>query len=312
MTKPLDLLERSYRSFINLEAPRDFFIGMADYLDYLRSIPEFKTILLILLEQCQHAEDEVEKLRPTAITGLENLKTEIRVYVTSQKKQDLPTLKALSAFDAIISGANFPKKNSVPTLIEKLKDALRPLSHKESDKEFVSRFQAVLDYNDSNLGREVFPLRVVETYLEAKAEFEKKYAIELWGSMDWIYQQYEIIKQGENRQKELFQSLKTQWNQKTARELQCSDFLWQEWKSIQENPRSYAQFFDPKKVKPSLTRFQNHLLKEVASYPKKTKKKIQGRGSNEKEWYEKPAGILLLAVIGGIIVTGVVFWLGWK
>jgi hypothetical protein len=33
---------------------------------------------------------------------------------------------------------------------------------------------------------------------------------------------------------------------------------------------------------------------------------------NNKEWYEKPIGIVLLAVTGGIVVAGIIFWLGWN
>ncbi len=34
--------------------------------------------------------------------------------------------------------------------------------------------------------------------------------------------------------------------------------------------------------------------------------------NNEKKWYEKPIGIIILMVLGGIILGGILYSLGWN
>lgn len=43
----------------------------------------------------------------------------------------------------------------------------------------------------------------------------------------------------------------------------------------------------------------------------KNTKIIQGDLAS-KQWYEKPLGILILAIVAGLIIAGLVFWLGWN
>lgn len=38
----------------------------------------------------------------------------------------------------------------------------------------------------------------------------------------------------------------------------------------------------------------------------------QVSSSHQKKWFEKPIGITVLTVIGGVIVSGIVYWLGWS
>ncbi len=51
-------------------------------------------------------------------------------------------------------------------------------------------------------------------------------------------------------------------------------------------------------------------VKNSSDSSKKTKI-IQGDSTSMK-WYEKPLGILILAIVGGVIVGGLLFWFGWS
>jgi len=56
----LDILERYYNAFINLENPRNFFIGMADYLEFADSIPEFDHITKNIFAEKKALEEKLE------------------------------------------------------------------------------------------------------------------------------------------------------------------------------------------------------------------------------------------------------------
>lgn len=51
----------------------------------------------------------------------------------------------------------------------------------------------------------------------------------------------------------------------------------------------------------------------AGDYASQKGKIIQSRKTNNKKaWYEKPIGIVILMIIGGLIITGIAYWLGWN
>lgn len=54
----LQLLDRYFNSFIYVESPREFFIGLAEYLEYADSVPEFDKITTDLYNKRLPLENE--------------------------------------------------------------------------------------------------------------------------------------------------------------------------------------------------------------------------------------------------------------
>ena len=137
----LDILERYYNAFINLDNPRDFFIGMAEYLEFLDSVPEFDRITADIVAQRKSLEDKLETLKKVALEKLTEVHDELFAYV-SEHKIESEEIKRLfeQEYDGWISG-KIAGSNSLPdALHDALGDVIILLYRMPEHKDFVSKY----------------------------------------------------------------------------------------------------------------------------------------------------------------------------
>lgn len=84
----LDIFERYYNAFINLDNPRDFFIGMADYLEFLDSVPEFDRITADIVAQRKPLDEKLGGLKKIALEKIAVVRDELLAYISKHKIDD--------------------------------------------------------------------------------------------------------------------------------------------------------------------------------------------------------------------------------
>lgn len=77
----LDILERYYNTFINLEDPRDFFIELADYIELIDSVPEFEAVTKDILAQKKPLEERLAALEKVCLERIAKIHDELLAYV---------------------------------------------------------------------------------------------------------------------------------------------------------------------------------------------------------------------------------------
>src|SRR3989344_2083270 len=100
----MDILERYYNAFINLENPRDFFIGMADYLEFLDSVPEFDRITADIVAQRKPLEEKLEAFKKVALEKIAEVHDQLQAYVSEHKIEDQGVQRAFSDYDGWLNG----------------------------------------------------------------------------------------------------------------------------------------------------------------------------------------------------------------
>jgi hypothetical protein len=58
--------------------------------------------------------------------------------------------------------------------------------------------------------------------------------------------------------------------------------------------------------------FTSEILKQANSSPTANASSQKSNSSDDRAWYEKPFGLILIAVVAGLIVAGTAFYLGWQ
>lgn len=100
----LDILERYYNAFINLENPKDFFIGLGDYLEFADSVTEFDRITGEILAQRKSFEEKLEVFKAKALEKISAIKKELFEYVSREKIQSETIGRAFKDYEDWLSG----------------------------------------------------------------------------------------------------------------------------------------------------------------------------------------------------------------
>lgn len=76
----VQVLERYYNSFIDLTDSKGFFLGIADYFDYLQTVPEFDQIGREIRLQEKSAHHKLQELHDIALTKVKAIHDEFWAY----------------------------------------------------------------------------------------------------------------------------------------------------------------------------------------------------------------------------------------
>lgn len=134
--EPLQILERYFNTFIGLDDPKDFFIGMTDYLNYGDVLPEFDLITTQISGMPRELTSRYEAQQKTALEKVATAHKEITAYV-AKKKIEHPGIKnALKEYGDFVEKRAFSSSPLSYTLHDELHDALEILYALPEHKEF--------------------------------------------------------------------------------------------------------------------------------------------------------------------------------
>lgn len=260
MTNPTELLERFYNSFIGLDNPKNFFVGLSDYIDFIKDTPEFDQILTGLLDQMKIIELRLNKQGLVASKKLSEIHQELFDYISQNKINNDTINEALGSYGSWIEGKTMGISKP-EGLYQELSDIIHWLYEKPEHREFASHFM-VFNERKSAIRYFLYPEEYKE-YYENLQEAKARCNSELWGQIYDVMRHYQIIKTGREKGKELVKLAIEDKDFKATYELISShSLLLGEWTSIEEGKYGKLTFFKVDKFKPIIIRFQNYLLKE--------------------------------------------------
>jgi hypothetical protein len=195
------LLDRYYQAFISLDHPLDFFIGLADYIDYADSVPEFDRLTTEISKQGQPLLEKVNELEAKSVVGLDKAKIEIEAYVAAHKIEDERIKKEFAEYESFREGKSTSSSGMPNALHHHLYPILEIMRDMPEHREFFSKYVTYFD-KDNMIIRNYLDLPELNQYNEARTAIETGRKTTLWGELNEIAQLYQIIKRGpELRQK---------------------------------------------------------------------------------------------------------------
>jgi len=299
MSRELELLDRLYNSFIDFAEPKDFFNGLCDYMEYLESVPAFKSIFDELLNKFKIIEDNLQKLDLACVKQMKEVHKELSDYVSKNKIESVGINEALRDFNGHLDGTIVGSRSLGEALHDQLSDIIRFLYEKPEHKEFASKY--ISFWRDGvNIEHWLMP-KGVKQYFDFLTEGRELYKTELWGKMNDIFRYYKIIKHGRERRKELVKSAVEDRDMKATYELTMShDILYGEWKMVEEGKSNRKPiFYNVENIKPTMVRFQMYILLKLNEKEKELKAGIKHKNNQQIEKItiiELKSGKYLLAV----------------
>lgn len=264
MSRDIELLDKFYSSFITSDNPKDFFNGMADYAEFIDSIPEFEKISTELLNQRNPFVERRIQTDKTAVEKMKEVHVELVAYITKNNIDRAGIKQALREYDAWLNGEATGGQDLCDNLHDLLCDIIRYLyeSGTPEYKEFACRY--IIFWKDkTSIKHWLYPQEIAD-YFDAVKDLDEKRETELWGLVGQVSRLYQIIKKGRDRRKELVKSSIENKSGKAIYELVFNhDILLGEWIQIEEGKFGDIVFFDIKKIRPIITRLQNYILKEL-------------------------------------------------
>lgn len=262
----LDILERYYNAFINLDNSRDFFIGMADYLEFLDSVPEFDRITADIVAQRKPLEEKLEALKKTALEKLAKVHDELLAYISKHEIEN-EEIKRLfeQEYDGWISGKIAGSSSLPVALHDALGDIIILLYRIPEHKDFASKYMEFSE-RDPNAIRHYLSIQECTDFNELEQEIKRKRETELWGILEHISWLYETVKRGREKHKALVEEHKKTRSSRASFDILNYSVLVGEWVKIEEEKQygipNHARpvFFDVKKVRPWLVRLHNHIV----------------------------------------------------
>lgn len=282
----IQLLERWFRAFIDLDTPREFFQGMADYLEFADSIPEFDKITAEIVAQRKPFEIKAAELERLALSRIKLVLTEIKKYVEDNRIENQVIQGALNDCDGWLNG-RIAGDNSLPIALHiELEDAVKALYEIPEHKDFATKY---IEFTRSKaVSRYVFVKELIE-FNEFEQEIERKTKSEMWGQLLQIARLYDAVKKGRERHKDLVKEYeKTKSSRASFDILNYSVFVG-EWALIEEE-RSTSRisreptFFNVKKVRPWLIRLHNFIVTKATLLNKKDIQKPTPEMPSDMVW----------------------------
>ncbi|MGC9602212.1 MAG: hypothetical protein ABSE76_00495 [Minisyncoccia bacterium] len=262
--EPLQILERYFNSFIGSEDPKQFFMGLKDYLDYGDAVPEFDLITTQVSAMPKELMERYEKQHNEALSKIKEAHKKIAKYVAKNKVEIPVVLNALKQYDSFEQKRSTSSWPLAYTLHDELHDAIEFLYRTPEHKEFAEKFIEFSDPTKAH-ARHYLPIKELDDFLETKKEFERQYENELWGAQQHLYELCKIVREGHAMGKEVIA--------RAQRKEPGAVFDWMnfsvimsEWMKIEEGrPERDPVFFKPKEVRPKAQRFHLYVLSRFAA-----------------------------------------------
>ncbi len=260
----LQILERYFKTFIEQDDAKAFFIGMTDYLNYGDAVPEYDWITTQISSMPKAQMDKLDKQNKIALEKVRVAHDEIASYIT-KKKIDTPAVHhALQECQAIFDGrvhGNMP----LPYMLHlRLYDILRELYSMPKHKNFASK-HIVFSERDKTQPHQYLPIKELDDLMETENELERGSDDAIWGIQTHIYHLRDVVNKGREIGKGITERIKKQESGATLDMLNFA-VLMGEWIKIEEEKQygipNHARpiFFSPKKVRPQVQRFHMYVL----------------------------------------------------
>ncbi|MGD0576871.1 MAG: hypothetical protein ABSA74_02240, partial [Candidatus Staskawiczbacteria bacterium] len=267
MTNDVEILERYYKSFINLESQKDFLIGLKDYLNFIETTPDFKKILDELLAQPKPLEDEIKKLSVSALAELSRIHKELLDYIQKNKINNEVINQQLREYDAWYRNEVRSSKSMPFEIHDLLSTIVEFLYQMPEHKEFASKY---IEFSkDKTYIRHYLSVPECSKFDELERDIAEKAKTELWGQVLYILQLFKILA----RRDELKKKFESDKSADIQNDVVATAVVFHEWSNIQEGKLSGSlAFFDIAKIRPTIIRLENYLLR---GFSEKAKQKIK-------------------------------------
>ncbi|MCX6718364.1 MAG: hypothetical protein NTY81_02040 [Candidatus Staskawiczbacteria bacterium] len=280
MSRETEILDRLYYSFIDLANTKDFFYGLCDYLDYVESVPEFDQIANNLLGELKIVEDKLKMLDTICVEQIKGFHKELVDYLTKNNVDNAGIKEALNDYDGYLSGKIMGSRALTEALHDELSEVIRFLYIIPEHKEFALKY--IIFWENSPNIKHFLITDEIKLYFDLLQEGRKRYETELWGKMNDIIRYYKIIKNGRERRKVLVKEGVENHSPKAMQELMMShDILYGEWLMVEEGKSDRQPiFYKIEKVKPTMIRFQNHIILKMDEMERQ-KKQVKPQAISE-------------------------------
>ena len=259
----LDVLKGYYDAFINIDNPKDFFYGLADYLEFLDKVPMLDEFSVELFAKRKPFEDRLKALEGPAYTRLQAIKDELAAYVAKHKIDNATIQQSLKEYDGWrtkkIVGSKGPRDGMHDVLCDVVEELFRMPEHRE----FAIKYIKFWEGNPDTV-KHYLPVQEFDEYREAEQEYKNGMKNELWGQMGSIARQYQIVRHGEERRKKLVADYEKARSTELNLELMNHSILNGEWQQILEDRKTdRIYFFNVAEVRRTIVRYQNQLVASV-------------------------------------------------
>jgi len=205
-------LERSYKSFIDREQPFDFFKGLAEYLDYVFSVPELKQVFdqqlderRVLYKQIEETErktrQELDKAKKKLLTLIKKTGVDVASferYLTYSINDKTALLQELEAYEnRTILGSVFVSDEIERHLFDITANLLKA-GYKEELGEFIESPREYAIHNRGNGPGQYLQFGEQDGYFifsktlserrEKESNFERERMLKPWGSFEALFQ----------------------------------------------------------------------------------------------------------------------------
>jgi hypothetical protein len=258
----IQLLERHYSAFINQKKPKDFFIGMADYLDFTDAIPDFEEISTKIFSEGKPLQEELNINESQVMKRFEETKGAILEYIKSKGIKNDNIVKILSDYDDWKTGKIVGSSGLPHGLNYRLQEIIKILYQSPEHKNFASSFIQFSKSGDTV--ERYLPIKEYEEYREIESEVHRQNENSLWGQLNEISWLYQIIKKGRAHQKKLNEEHEKNGSNKVWWDALNHKLLLEEWHSVEDGNNREKHFFIVEKIRPWLIRFHNKILTEYS------------------------------------------------
>ena len=286
----VDLLDRHYQNFIDLKNPKDFFIGMADYLEYADLVPEFEQVSAEILEEPKPLRKKLVELEKVALVGLKKRRDELWSYYSKQKIKSERVDTLFVEFKRWEEGGITGSNGTPAGMTINLHDLVSALYGIPEHRKFVSKYITFLQ-DGTTPGNHTETSGYAE-YRELYDEIERGEENALWGQVARISWMYDVIKRGREQQRKLKEKGK-EGDRKAEYDAFNYGFLVWEWDQVSEKKlfasNQEPTFFKIEKVRTGLSRLHlRFLTRGVLGTPTTAVKKAEEKALTTTAGKEVP------------------------
>lgn len=254
----VQLLERYYNSFINETSPRDFFVGMADYLAYADSLTELKTFAEDVTVPKNKLLAHLVNAERAILTRLASIKDELRAYVDEHHIENSTINDAFRDYDGWLEGKIVGSPRLPDALHDQLNEIILALCKMPEHKNFTERY---IEYSeDKSYIRRHLPVREYDDFRKVVESFEREEKIALWHQLDEVSTLYQTIKTGRAKLMEMVEELNKDHRNPLAWNVLNHRVLVEDWDSVLIDNSKGSYFFKVERVKPMLERIHTYVL----------------------------------------------------
>ena len=266
------LLKNYYDGFIDLTNQHDFFVGLADYIEYVDSVPEFDRVTAELTKKRKECDDKLNELSTVAIVELDKIKTTFEDYVKKHAIQNDVIDNAFREYKSYKDGLARSSMPLVRTLHDSLADIVQELRKTPEHTEYASKYIQFWEH-DAKSVKYYLPVKEVKDFEDTKEEYDELGKSELWGQINKLGLVYQTVKNGRSKHKELVGKM----DSKDPKEKSWATFelvfgqnpLYGAWREIQ-NGKSVqgtlgGAFFNIAEIRPIAVRLNNYILSRATS-----------------------------------------------